>query len=672
MKNGADRVAVLIAVKTLLEKIIDGGGYVIGLEAGIPQWAVDCLRELMPKGTPITLMRNEFKLKSEQKACFYDNLTSFKAEQQAMVSKGVRVVAASDSATQIDSQYRPMFDTDKDFHISAKNSSDEDAQRFAADPQAELIARDGLRVLSYSPTIGAGVSIDDAPGREPWFDVKTGSFTHLASSDAAQQLGRYRRDVPVHIFCQNQATGIGDGDLSIFDPDGLLARWRDDAKYCHELVNAAQYLSQFSDGSLVQTLERSLNGSVPDVALIDRWRSTITAVDNFDRLHLKKNLQAKLKANGYEIIEMQCEKIPGKSKEFQAIKEAAEAESGEEFAALVVPEDMSPDEARAILSTHGHTRQETLQARKCLYQFEFPDCDFNNADFCTEWLIKNKGKKLSKLRQEWAARNFEQAKAIDRWHIKGKLSQASNLCTGVSMADVSQMSPAADLFAKAQLPEAIDAIGSEIYGNEHPEVVRIADWARGNQPVLKKILRMQFEEDRSSLDIFNSLARKLGYNPQKEKVAKNAGKREKLYILSDFANPNREHMLKSLSDKFLAKLEQKGETLGGKAINEKPDWGVSTEELEQRQEKFEPVGIKPIAEPDKPMPTTTKGWEYQEFERDLIDAQNMADLQLAKRTWARDVQLEVMRDWNKDWRYQWLQAKVDRLKSIEGVQVNGN
>ncbi|MEL7523623.1 MAG: hypothetical protein AAGJ80_18715, partial [Cyanobacteria bacterium J06553_1] len=324
MKNGADRIAVLSAVKTILEKIRDGGGYVVGLEAGIPQWAVDCFRDLFPAGTPITLMRNEFSLKANQKAFFYDKLTAFKTEQQAMVLRGARLVAASDSATQIDKQYRPMFDTEKDFFISAQNSSDDDAQRFAADPQAELFARGGLRVLGFSPTIGAGVSIDDVEGREPWFDSKTGIFTHLTSSDAAQQMARYRRSTPMHIFCKEKANGIGDGDLAIFDPAGLRARWHDDAKYCHQLVNISEYLAGIDGESLVKTLERSLAGELPSVAMLDKWRSIITAVDNFDRLHLRDNLKERLKADGYEIVEVACENTPGKSEEFKELREQAE------------------------------------------------------------------------------------------------------------------------------------------------------------------------------------------------------------------------------------------------------------------------------------------------------------------------------------------------------------
>lgn len=589
MKNGADRVAVLSAVKTLTEKIIDGGGYVVGVEAGIPQWAVDCLRELLPKGTPVKFVRNEFNLKAGQKAYCYGKLVGLKAEQQAMILKGARVVAASDSAAQVDRQYRQMFDTDKDFHISAENSSEEDAQEFASDPQADLIARDGLRFFSYSPSLGAGTSIDDAPGRAPWFDAKTGVFTHLTSSDAAQQMARYRRAVPMHIYCQEKGRGVGDGDLSIFCPEKLRQRWRDDAKYCHQLVNFAEYLSAESDESLTKILERSLAGDIPEVALIDKWRSIITAVDNFDKLHLKENLQARLVAGGYEIVEIDCEKNPDKTAEYKELKEQSEVESGAEFAAVEVPDTMNHEDAQTILSSHGHTRDEMLQAKKCLYQFEFPDCDFNNAEFCTEWLVKSRGRKLSQLRDEWAARNPEKAKAVDRWHLKNKLKQAHNLFTGVSMADVSKRSPAADIYARAQLPEAIDAIGAEVYEGEHPEVKRVAAWVNSHQKLLKQVLRMKFNEDRTDLDIFNSLARKLGYAPKAEKVAKGEDRKsQKQYALSDFCNPDRGHMLKSLTDKFIAKLEKKGETVNGEKLKDAPEWGVTADQLAARP-KPQPV-----------------------------------------------------------------------------------
>ncbi|MGB3788655.1 MAG: DUF3854 domain-containing protein [Phormidesmis sp.] len=713
LKNGADRVAAFNAVRTLFDKVIDGGGYIIGLEANIPQWALDCLRDLLPAGTPLKLTRNEFKLKSEQKVFVYDSLKAFKEQQQKMVLEGVRIIAASDSATQVDLQYRPMFNTEKDFHISAKNSSEDEAQSFASDPQAWLVARGIIRFLSYSPTIGAGVSIVDVNGEYYWFDAKSGIFTHLTSADAAQQLARYRRDVPIHIYCQEKANGIGDGNLEIFCPAKLQARWRDDAKYCHRLVEMATYLNKGSTENLVKTLERSLKGEFAEVAMIDKWRSVVTAVDNFDKLHLQKNLIDRLKADGYEIEWADAEATPEKKAEFKELKEQAESAEGAEFSAVEVPDTMSPDEARSILGTHGHSRDETLQAKKCLYQFEFPGCDWDNGEFCADWLVKNKGKKLSQLRSEWASRNPEQAKAIDRWHLKGKLKQAYNLNTGVSMADVSQFSPEADVFARAGLPEAIDAIGCDPYDNEHPEVVRVAKWVENHQPLLKQVFRMKFEEERSPVDLFNSLARKIGYQPKAEKKKGKKGQQDREYILSDFTNPDRGHMLKSLSDKFVAKLEQKGETLNGESLNSKPDWGVDAKTLQARVEAqqvtsikqeslidsdgdWEPIGddwqaiapepmpapkikatlpAQPLAKPveaDKALyPTEIIGdWLAYGFQNDLCEATTYQELIDAKEKTPENTRRASMNLWKEDGRYDALIAKTERLnRLIESVSV---
>ncbi len=665
MKNGADRVAVLRAIQMILWKVLDGGGYVIGLEDGIPQWAVDCLRELAPEGTPISIVRNEFEIEANQKAYFHSKLTGLKSEQVAMEAKGVKSFIASDSATQIDKQYRQMFSPLTSFFISADNSSEPDAQAFATDPQKFLLDRPNITTLGYSPTIGAGTSVDDVPGREQFFDVGVGVFTHLTSGDAAQQLARYRTPVPLHVYCQEKANGIGDGDLSVFDPKGIRIKWRNDAEHCHALVDAAKYLQQFSDGDLKSVLMRSLDGEQPEVALINKWRSIITAIDNFDKLRLRDNLKARLKDRGFDIEDVEdiCE--PEQAQAFKDMKEQADNEAGAEFAELQVPDDMSPDTARDILSTHGHSRQESLQARKCLYQFEFPGCDFDNAEFCAEWLMKSKGKKLTALRTEWAARNVESAKAIDRWHLKGKLKQAKNLGTGVSMSDVTQMSPSADIFARSGMLEAIDAIATETYSNTHPEVVKVAEWVSKNQALLKKVWRMKFEEDRSNLDVFNSMARKLGYQPQVGKTPGKDGSREKIYALTDFCNPDRGHMLKSLSDKFTAKLEQKGESLNGDAIKPAADWGASTEKLEERQ-KAKPAAIAPVAvEPVivELYSTEIKGVpSAYYFQEDMRLAQSMADLQTAKAKASEATQALVMKLWDEDGRYESLKAKVTQLQ----------
>lgn len=653
MRNGADRVAVLNAVRTILSKVVDGGGFIIGLEANIPQWAVDCFKALLPQGAPLSLLRNEYKMQSNQKAFFHSKLNAFKAEQQLMVLKGVRICVASDSATQIDDQYRQMFKGAKDFHISAMNSSEPQAQSFAEDPNGWLMRRGCLRVFGYSPTIGAGVSIDG-----DWFDAVTGVFSHLPSYDAAQQLKRYRKDVPLHLFCQEKGVGIGGADLSIFNPEKLLARWRETTAYGHTLVNAAEYLSQDNDSSLISVLRRSLDGEIEDIAMIDKWRSIATAIDNFDKLHLKENLKKNLVEQGYEIVDVSDEFTPGKSEEFAALRDQANDEAGEEFAAVVVPETMTPDEARTIMSSHGHSRQESLQARKALYVFEFPNCDFNDAKFCTDWLMKNKGKKLAQLRVEWAARNPDSAKSIDRWHLKSKLKQAHNLHSGVSAADIKQLSPAADLFAKAQLPQAIDTIGNEHYNNEHPEVVRVGEWIRDNEDALKKVFRMRFDDDRSNLDVFNSFARKLGYAPKAEKQKRNGNKCEKQYTLTDFANPDRGHMLKSLSDKFASKLEQKGETLKGETLAPASDWGVDLEALEQRKTVAQPVPVGDVAL------TPGKDIFWQELEQQLINAKSADAIEKAFAGASENLVLQLTETWAGDGRYEWLLNKIDALEAV--------
>ena len=67
-------------------------------------------------------------------------------------------------------------------------------------------------------------------------------------------------------------------------------------------------------------------------------------------------------------------------------------------------------------------------------------------------------------------------------------------------------------------------------------------------------------------------------------------------------------MLKALSDKFVAKLEQKGEQMDGKPIGDQPEWGVNAEVLKTRQaavvvdddgDEWEPISsVEAANEPD--------------------------------------------------------------------------
>jgi hypothetical protein len=664
MSEGSERIVCHRSLRTILDKVVGGGGWVVCLEADIPQMSIDCLKDYLPAGTPVSLIKNEYQVMAQSPVHLYSSANQLKKVQQDMAKAGVKICAASDSADLVDKQYRQMFNTEKDFHISSQNSESPEAQRFALNPKAELSRVDGLRVLSFSPTIGAGVSIDDEEGRDPWFDVKTGCFSHLSSADASQQTGRYRRDVPTHIYVRSVGNGIGAEDLGRFDAEKIRDRWANDAKYLHSLVDAAKYLADADGESMANLLKRSLEGEIPEVELLSKWRAIFNAADNFDKLHLKENLIARFKKRGHTIIEVESAENSEANELFKELKLFAEVESAMEFAEIEVADAMTPDDAHSILDTHGHSRAEKLEARKCLLQFEFPDCDFNNISFVNDWLIQGKGRKLSQLRAEWAARNIDAAKAIDRWHLKSKLKQAKALNSGVVLPDVRAFSPVADLLAKSGIADAIDTIATGEYNNSSPEVVKVADWAQANAPLLKKVVRLTIEPDQSPVAVFNRIARKFGYLPKSAKQSGANKKKQRTYEISDFCEPNRGHMLKSLSDKFSATLERKGEQLDGSKVSPVIDWGVSAEQLAARQIGSQPTPIETKTEQVELIPSITEGvgWEWQLFEADLIDANTYEQLQSAKDRAPKALRSEVMTAWEKDGRYDWLKRKAISLK----------
>ena len=666
LKNGSDRIVAVQAVKDIAEAVLDGGGYVIACEAGLNQAAFDCFKELLPAGTSIKMIRNEYRVLARTTATLYSSPTRLKTQLQAEVASGSKVIVASDSATQIDAQIRPLFSGKNALHVSSKNSAEESIQQFAKDPKVYLEANP-TKVFSFSPSLGIGVSIEDG-SKGQWFNAAVGIFTHLGSGDAMQQIGRYRTPVPQHIYCPPSAKGVSGDDLEAFCPNGIRKAKLDDAAHLQELIGLAGYLRQFEDGSLASVLKRSIDGAYPIVNLIDKWQAIYQSMARWDGLHLRENLKKKLEQRGYTIVEDNERPNQGDSEILKQIKESAVEEEALEFACTDVDEQKSEAEAREILTTNGHSRAAVLEARKILLMSEFSEADFNDPKFCAEYIIRSKGRKLSQIRTEWAARNPEQAKAIDRWHIKNKLKQAYNLVTGVTIGDLRTYSAEAALMAEGGIPAAIDVIGSQPYDENSAEVVKIADWARAKRAMLKKHAGMVVKDDASNVDIFNRLARKLGYAPSQDKRLGSKKERKRSYILSDFTNPDREHLLRSLSDKFAAKLEQKGETLEGKTSGLKANWGQK--DLADRQAAKAPKPIKPVALPKQPKlycsPANGDVLAFY-FEDDLCKAQTFQQLLKAKERATEATRRRVMAVWQKDGRLDALKVKSERLRALAEV-----
>lgn len=88
-------------------------------------------------------------------------------------------------------------------------------------------------------------------------------------------------------------------------------------------------------------------------------------------------------------------------------------------------------------------------------------------------------------------------------------------------------------------------------------------------------------------------------------------------------------------------------------------------------EAVEPVALYPV--PDYVVPTPDLGWEESMFESGLINAQTMRELRLVKKSTPFAVRSRVMKRWQKDKRYQWLEEKAAylMLRDEKCVERNG-
>ncbi|NER25782.1 MAG: DUF3854 domain-containing protein [Symploca sp. SIO1C2] len=208
----AQYVAHLLQAKTLKEhrhEILEVLKYVVRnakllvlADAHLTDEVIDFFMSMRPSGEKPYIIQNNW-LSGGRKVHWYEggNPSAVVAKAEALVEQGKKVMLVSNSKKFIKKMEKDLIDLfpDKQFHIKTlhgDNSGSPENAVFIKNINEEVNV---VYALLASPTLGTGVDIPDYH-----FDVVIGVFysTTQAATDCAQQLWRYRPNVPMHIWVQ--------------------------------------------------------------------------------------------------------------------------------------------------------------------------------------------------------------------------------------------------------------------------------------------------------------------------------------------------------------------------------------------------------------------------------------------------------------------------------------
>jgi hypothetical protein len=617
-----DRLLIIGRFRDWVRHILRNDGFIVGCEDGLSDLSLNFLKEIIGFEFPIKFIKSEWKNPEPYPVSIF---TSSSAWVESLPSENI--VIASDAIAQV-RELAEILPDSKTIVASGDTSQTDEIKGFANNPDLFLRANPSKINLIYSPTLAEGVSIT-----EPRYDVRGGYFVHLPPRDIKQQLNRYRGVVPTVIYCK--ANAVNKDDLGLFDADILIERFYEDAKEAQQLMGFAEYLKGH-DESLMSKLGELSDRRNAEVNLWLSYRMQFEARDNWYKRDLRANLIKFLESRGHAVSVIDAKASPGFGAIRKEIREKVDRDRSNKFASVIVPGELDASAAFEVLRSSSSSLEERTAAKKCILEDELKHCNLDDPDFIYKAVIKERGRFLARTRSLWRALNPDGAKAYDRWTLFNTVAKARMRGEGIFLPDVSMHSVAAECIANSPFFEALRKIKDSKYSNESPELAELEDWAKSNSNHVFKKLRLTIKPEHSAVNIFNRLARKLGYVAKRMSQKGSRGKRSGHYQIIDFYNSDRENILKSLTEKFEAKLDFKREAPDGSPLQVFP--GIEGERIggiaRQIPDKNEDEW-KPIAQPAPiPILMTRLQWclsaeEYKEIRGDL----ESHDLNFATQCW---------------------------------------
>lgn len=205
---------------TILQKLayfVKSADRVIALQAELSDATIDYLKALRDGEEPQIIV-NDYQVEPRFVGWYTQtNPELLKEELLRNLEAGQRAIVAcysKEEAKKVEDMICDRFPELKIQSVNGDNSGDEDVIDFVANINERV---NDVDVLIFTPSMATGVSIDT-----PRFDVVFGIFgsAEIHASELLQMLGRYRPQVPWHVWSARR----GSGYIGSINPDELIER----------------------------------------------------------------------------------------------------------------------------------------------------------------------------------------------------------------------------------------------------------------------------------------------------------------------------------------------------------------------------------------------------------------------------------------------------------------
>lgn len=539
------RAEVLNSFQAIIKAVVESGGYVIAMEADLPQIVIDFLREMAGDRTPVSYIQNGWQphrwqvkapvfLNKEGKPSGRNQRLGAIKEALDLLHNGASVFFGTDSQTLAEQLHEVALGQEiSALRVDGNTSEEEWARELLEDPGKYFDQHGSPQLFIATSSCESGLSIP-----EGYFSHRVIYGSHLEDRVLLQMAGRSRGNSPLSIYAKYRAFSSDDNPDN-FTGDGILKAWQNNAR------DSGLSTGAFQEFATEMRLHRDrLLSGVGEIS--HRYAASYQARFNISAANLRRSLLSKLKAAGHQVEqpEVAAAKLDP-DKQVKRTIDGARDRINERHTDIYLkaPTDKSASWAKATLGKPGAKLEERIQASKILTLESYPGLPLSSdEDFVSEMIVKQKGLPLRQYTAKWLVENPEVAKEID------KLSWASQLTKEfIWLPNIKRESVKAKAFADCGLLDIVELDG---YREDTPEVEAAASWAKSHAPLLNRLFRLQIKTDQTNIQICNKLLRKLGYKPSIKRKEGGRGEQVSVWTIDHKGDRYRKRVEASLTQRW--------------------------------------------------------------------------------------------------------------------------
>lgn len=374
------RGELLVKLETIIRTVLESGGRVVLMDAGLTDASVDYIRSLAPTGTPVNGIVNEWKSEHNWVVELHEGTTDgvkhfsnddsgFAKELVEHLQGGGVPAIATDSqllAEGLDCYLQGLGYT-KGLRVDSKTSRDDPRVQAFMERPDEYLRENKPQHVIYTPTAESGLSID-----QPYFTAVFGWFKGVLNTKGQlQMLGRVRKSVKRIIssplYCHNNE------HHSRHLPEEILERLQSYHQDNCPLIGLRDALTSSEDPTDAQRREAFDALWNPETNI---WNSPhlvtwakLVARDNYQKANLRDQLKAALIEARHQVSVVKKSREVELKDELKSQREEIKMERAE---AIARADNVSIEQARSILNSDCATEEQENQAQKAILAESLP------------------------------------------------------------------------------------------------------------------------------------------------------------------------------------------------------------------------------------------------------------------------------------------------------------